>query len=90
MGLGQISSPFSFGGKMYFDAKISVVGPGLAVNGPVAVIYEALVNAGYKVDLSEFPGQFQYDSKEGWPNTANKTPITGKIEMRVEAMPWGG
>lgn len=78
-----------------FGVEIKITGPGLVVNTPVAVIVNALQNAGYNVNLPEFAGQFQYVSKDGYPsnelNELDSDILQGsKININVQPMPWGG
>jgi hypothetical protein len=72
--------------------SIKIVGPGLVVNRPAAVIYDALIKAGYEVELKEFDGQHQYVAKEDWPQKElEHTQQKGmKIQLDVDACPWGG
>ena len=44
------------------EIDVKVIGPGLVVNGPVAIIYDALVKAGYEVDLVKFWCKIATDS----------------------------
>lgn len=72
---------------------IKISGPGLVVNKPVAVIFQALEAAGYLVELKEYDGQYQYVSKEDWPakeleNTERQKGM--EIKLDVNALPWGG
>jgi hypothetical protein len=60
------------------------------VNHPAAVIYDALVKAGYNVALEEFDGQFQYKDKSDWPRNElepKKLVKNFNIEFEVEACP---
>lgn len=73
--------------------SIKISGPGLVVNRPAAVIYKALTEAGYKVDLEEFDGQHQYVSKEEWPDKEvndNNRQRGMEITVNVNPLPWGG
>ena len=72
---------------------VKIIGPGLVVNKPAALIFKTLTEAGYKVNLEEFSGQHQYVSKEEWPdkeliNTEKQKGMT--IRVDVDPLPWGG
>lgn len=75
--------------------QLKLIGPGLCVNGPAAIIYHALKEAGYEVDLEEFPGQFQYTKPEEWPQRELddipriKALGAGHVLFDVDACPWG-
>jgi hypothetical protein len=72
---------------------VKIVGPGLVVNKPAAIIYKALTEAGYKVNLEEFDGQHQYVPKEEWPDKElidTERQKGMEIKMDVDALPWGG
>jgi hypothetical protein len=88
------------------DVTIKISGPGLVVNGPAAVIFKALTDAGFEVELPEFLGQHQFMPKEGWPDNEVThlarpvPPITlgdGRVlsckrtaKIEVDPQPWGG
>lgn len=72
---------------------VQIFGPGLLVNTPAAIIYKAMLDAGYDVSLEEFIGQFEYASKEGWPeneleNIERQQGVSVKLQVRPQ--PWGG
>lgn len=75
---------------------IEIVGPGLVVNGPAALIYKAFRDAGYEVPKPEFDGQHQYMERATWPENeladmANSGRQSGMIVLlRVVPQPWGG
>ena len=72
---------------------VKIVGPGLIVNKPAAIIYKALIEAGYKIDLEEFAGQYQYIPKEDWPDKElidTESEKGCEIKMDVKPLPWGG
>jgi hypothetical protein len=77
---------------MTVSANVEITGPGLVVNHPVAVIYKALTDAGYKVNIQEFAGQHQYCPAEEWPAwELDKHTIDGQeIILNVNPLPWGG
>jgi hypothetical protein len=71
--------------------EIKIIGPGLVVNGPGVVIRNALVAAGYQVQLAEWIGLDQ------WPGTweerqkiAAQLQRGMKVELIVDPLPWGG
>ena len=47
---------------------VKIIGPGLVVNKSAALIFKALTEAGYKVNLEEFAGQHLDVPKEEWPD----------------------
>lgn len=71
---------------------IKITGPGLVVNTPTAVIFKALTDAGYEVDLETFDGQHQYVKPEEWPDKQlSDSRQTGmEVKIRVDPQPWGG
>jgi hypothetical protein len=69
----------------------------LVVNGPAAVVFRALADAGFRVEAPEFEGQHQYFPKEGWPDNQlaymaqyrrDLDPL--EVLVEVDPQPWGG
>lgn len=79
-----------------FDTVIKIIGPGLVVNLPAAIIYDALTRAGYKVEIEEFDGQFRDETDQDrhrWPYSElvdlNRRAIGSTIKLDVDPQPWG-
>lgn len=83
---------------MTININVDVRGPGLVVNCPVAILYKALSDAGYTVNMEEFSGQHQYIPKCDWPDKqieslsrSDKSKLKDlTIKINVTPMPWGG
>lgn len=75
---------------MAIIVNVSVDGPGLVVNGPALVIRKALLDAGYSVDIPDWPGLEQWPQDyDGW-SELSKTQQSLTIKVEVSPQPWGG
>lgn len=79
---------------MFEAATIKISGPGLVVNGPAAIIYKALAEAGYDVQMEEFDGQFDGErDKDTWLESElfdlKSRTKDWFVKIDVHPQPWG-
>lgn len=79
---------------MYEAATIKIIGPGLVVNTPAAIVFKALTEAGYSVQMEEFDGQFDGErDKDNWPESElcnlQERNKDWSIKIDVSPLPWG-
>jgi hypothetical protein len=74
-----------------YHCRITIGGPGLAINGPLRVIQDALEVAGFPVEVvNEHPWNGTADEQRANVARCREQGLTGPVQIVMDHQPWGG